>query len=300
VYAGGKINSGEAIFHDLVSSIDLEYSYIFATLAETDLSGSYRLHLRISEPNGWQRTIPLQADTQFEGISFQTKVQIDVDEIDLIVERLKERTGLGRQLFNADIIVSTDIEGSVDNKQYKENFLAVLPMSIDEIELYVSAQGPLVENGDPFKPTQKGFIPDERIIANTLTIMGFEIEMLKARKLSVISGSISVLLAALIIIPNMVVSIRNENERIRMNFSEYLLDVTEIPADSDVHLIEVAHFDDLVKLAHSSGDLIFHSHQEDKHTYAVKDAEIVYMYTSYASGEGTSDRQSSKDKDVKL
>lgn len=279
VYAQGEVESGQAIFHALVHKLELDFSYEFQTAAPADLQGTYSVLLRISEPNGWQRTIELQPETAFEGTSFTTSAALDLQQITGIVGRLKERTGLNRQNFNVDLDVPAEIAGTIAGLDFEETFTATLPFQLDEIELYVSQQNPLGENGNPFMPATSAYLPNEQTIPNTLNILGLNLTVSKARQIALIGGGVSLVLIALIMTPALAVSLRSESERIKLMHAELLLDVNEIPFDGNLEWVDVAAIDDLVKLSESTGGLILHKRDGSRHTYVIKDGGTGYRLT---------------------
>ncbi len=229
----------------------------------------------MSEPNGWNREYPLIAK-DFVGTSFTAETMIDLKQIKRYLGWVQTQTGLERRSFDIEIIVDTQVEGTIDGHPFNESFPGILRFKLDEIQLYLSETSPLAEDTDPLKPARTGFIPHQSIIDNTLPILGFDLTVRQARQIALIVGGSSFLLIALIMTPAMAVSLRSESERIKLLHTDRLLDVDEIPVDKGLKWVQVASIDDLIKLSESTGGLILHTRSGHDHTYVLQDGTTGY------------------------
>lgn len=276
VYDQGQVNSGEAVFHALVEELELQFAYSFETNSAAELSGSYSVFLRISESSGWQRTIELQPETTFQGKTFNTNTSLDLKQITGIVERMRARTGLNRQVFEVDVYVPVNVSGTLNGLHLEEAFTATLPYKLDEIELYVDRQNPLAENGDPLQPEMSAYLPNEQMVLSSINLLGLSLPVRQARQIALIAGGISLALIVLIMVPALAVSMRSETERIKLVHADRLLDVNAVPFEADLEWIELNSIADLIRLAESSGKLIFHMYEGEDHTYVLIDGETGY------------------------
>ena len=279
VYEQGQLESGQAIFHALVQDLELDFSYTYEANAPAELSGRYTVLLIISEPSGWRRTIELNPESEFAGTAFSTRASLDLQQITTIVERVKSRTGLSRQVFNVDVVIPVTLEGALAGIDYAETFTATLPFQLDDIEMYVNRQDPLGENGNPLKPSSSAFLPNEEMVPNSFNVFGIRLKVQQARQIALIVGSLSFVLIVLIVTPAIAVSLRSESERIKLVYAEHLLDVNEIPFNASLEWVQVADIEALIKISEASGKLILHSRDDDEHTYALKDGELGYRLT---------------------
>jgi signal peptidase len=278
LYTSDKIQTGEAIFHELIRSIDLTYEYSFASEAETQLSGTIQLLLRVGEPNGWYREYPL-AINDFEGDSFTIGATIDLAQIKRYLSWVQTQTGLERRTFDIDVIADTQIDGTVEGLPLHDRFTNTLHFKLDEIQLFLTEHGPTDEVSDPLNPVRSGFIPHQSVVDNSLSILGLELSVRQARRIAVIAGIVSLLFIALIMTPTMAVSLRSESERITLLHAGNLLDVDAIPLDDELEWVEVRSIDDLVKVSETTGGLILHARNGHDHIYAIKDGTTGYLLT---------------------
>lgn len=279
IYEKGKVENGQAIFHGFVQDLEFEFTYDFETDARASLAGSYRVNVLISEPNGWQRLIVLQPETTFQGTSFTINDSLDLQQITAIIERLKSRTGLNRQVFNVDIDVPVRVHGTLAGIEYVDTFDAKLPFQLDDIQMFISHQDPLSENGDPLNPSMSAYLPNEATIPNVLSILGFQLAVSQARQITLIAGIVSLVLIALIMAPALAVSMRSPSERIKLTHSDRLVDVNELPHDRRTKWNDLQDFDDMIKLSESTGAMILHMVRGDEHTYVLKDGDTNYRVT---------------------
>ncbi|MGD8732463.1 MAG: signal peptidase I [Anaerolineales bacterium] len=278
LYSADEIRTGEAVFHDLVDTIQINYTYAFASEAETQLAGSSQLSLRLSEPNGWNREYELDA-SEFIGTSYTTEATVDLGQIKRYLGWVRSETGLERRAFDLDIIVDTQVQGTLDGLPLNETFNNTLSFKLDEIQLYLTESSPLEEDLDPLNPVRTGLIERQQIIDNSLQILGLSLSVRRARQIALIAGSVSLALIALIMTPALAVSLRSESERIKLVHADHLLDVSEIPFNGSLEWVQVAEIDDLIKLSEATGNLILHVREGDEHTYALKDGDTGYRLT---------------------
>lgn len=83
---------------------------------------------------------------------------------------------------------------------------------------------------------------------------------------------------AAILYPFLRASMQSPSEKIRIQFSEMLLDIRTLPARAASEEIFVDRFEDLAKLAEKTGSMIFHHVEDNKHTYLLQEGEITYSF----------------------
>jgi signal peptidase I len=278
VYEQGQIASGEAVFHALVDKLDLELTYTIDSNSPMDVSGTYSVNVRISEPNGWQRVIELQPVTAFQGASFHMAATLDIDQITGVVQRLRDRTGLSRQTFNVDVNVPITVSGTLDSLPLADNFTASLPFVMDEIELYPASSDSLEGAQDPLSFLSTSYLSRIETLPNTLNILGISLTVDQSRIIAMVTGAVSLALLVLIGAPAAVISRERPAEGIKLNHADRLIDVTEIPYEAGYGWVNVSSFEDLLKLSETSGTLIMHHLKEDQHIYVVEQGGTGYRF----------------------
>ncbi len=278
VYDEGLVKTGDAVFHSLIQKFDLAFYYQLSTPEIKDIRGSYRMLLEVSEPNGWRRQIELSPGTEFEGESFSKAVKINLGYILTLVDRLKTSTDLQRQVFNVDIISEVEIQGTLGDQDFEDTFAPRLYFQLDEIQLYLAGSSPLEEGTNPVAPIQSGFLARQRQIPATLNILGLKPTVQTARWIAGVTLGVSLLGITAILYPLLRASIQNPSEKIRIQFSEMLLDIRTLPARASSEEIDVDRFEDLAKLAEKTGSMIFHHVETNQHTYLLQEGDITYRF----------------------
>lgn len=276
LYSTNEVRTGEAIFHELVDTIRIEYDYAFDSKAETKLAGHSQLSLRLSEPNGWNREYELET-IEFVGTGFTTEVTVDLDQIKRYLGWVRSETGLERQIFDLDFIVATQVDGTLDGLPLNDRFSNMFSFKLDDLQLFLAGSSPLDEELDPLNPVRTGFIERQAVIDNNLQILGLSLTVRQARQIALVAGGVSLFLIALIMTPALAVSLRSESDRIKLVHADRLLDVAEIPLDDSLELVRVARIDDLIKLSESTGGLVLHGRDDHDHTYLLKDGSTAYL-----------------------
>jgi len=275
LYSTDEIRTGEAIFHELVDTIRITYDYTFDSEATSQLSGYSQLSLRVSEPNGWYREYVLD-DKEFAGTSFTTEAAVDLEQIKRYLGWVQTETGLERRIFDLDLIMDMQVAGTLDGLPLNDSFSNTLSFKLDELQLFLAERSPLEGGQDPLHPVRMGFLERQRVIDNSLQILGLSLTIRQARQVALIVGGVSLALIALIMTPALAVSLRSESERIKLVHAERLLEVDDIPFNGDLEWIQVANIEDLIKLAESTGGLILHMRAGHEHTYVLKDGSTAY------------------------
>ena len=278
VYDQGKITTGDAIFHAMVHQFDLSLDYQFSTPEENDLTGSYRILLEVSEPNGWRRQMELSPNTSFQGDAFSTEVTINLGYVLTLIDRLKTNTTLQRQAFNVDIIGEVNIQGILGDQILDNGFQPRLSFILDDVQLYIAGGSSFGEENDPLKPVQSGFLMRQRQIPATLNILGLKPTVQTSRWIAGVTMVVSLLGIAAALYPSIRASMRSPSEKIRIQFNEILLDIRDLPRLPVEEHIDVERFDDLAKLAENTDSLIFHHVTANQHTYLLQDGDSTYRF----------------------
>lgn len=240
--------------------------------------GSYHIVLEVSEPNGWRRQIELCPDTEFQGESFSAEVNVNLGNILTLVDRLKTNTTLKRQVFNVDIISEVNIQGNLGGQAFEDTFVPRLTFHLDDIQLYMAGSSPFEEGTDPLQPVQSGFLARQRQIPATLNILGLKPTVQTARWIAGVTLGVSLLGIATVLYTFLRTSMENPSEKIRIQFSEMLLDIRTLPVRATSEDIDVDGFEDLAKLAEKTGSMIFHHVEANQHTYLLQDGDITYRF----------------------
>lgn len=278
VYDDGRIEAGQAIFHSLVPSFEATFEYQLSTDLPLTASGSYRLTLEVSEPNGWRRSMELIPETSFDGPSFSTTAQIDLRHVLWLVESLKDRTGFNRSVFNVNIVPEIEVAGEIAGREFQDRYAPALEFLLDDYQLYLANSSPAEQVDDPLNPQSLGMITYDRRVPAALSLLGIKIGVAAARWAAGLMVAAALAGGAVILRPTFRVWRQGESQRIHWRYAEYLLEVDKLPRTKSTQTFDVAQFDDLVKLVQPKGGLILHTASADQHTYLVIEDEMAYRF----------------------
>jgi signal peptidase I len=285
VYTGGQINTGDPIFYHLVPAFDVEFEYSLRTPESASLTGVYQVWLEVSEPNGWRRTVILQPETPFRGTTFSTAVPVDVTLIQRILESLETATGLDRPTFSVDIYPAVSVEGELAGEAFQDVFRPRLSFTLDELELYLRTGDPFTESNDPTRPTQSGFVPRMQETPAELSILGLRIPVLTARWVSAVGLALAAAGLTWVLLPVIRVHRNGGVAALLMRHASLLVEVQKAPVASRARRIEVAHFEDLVKVAEGNAGMILHHVAGRRRHFYVLDGEAAYHFTAPDDGD---------------
>jgi hypothetical protein len=279
VYDQGRIQSGDAIFHSLVSSFETSFDYSFTSNQIETSQGSFQLLLELSEPNGWQRRMVLIPDTSFQNGRFQTSAEIDLDNILSLVETLRERTEFNRVAFDLKITPIVLLEATIAGQPIEDSFAPALHFKLDEFQLYLNGTNPFEETGDPLNPVKLGSLPQIQQVPARMNILGIELNVENARWIAGIALFIGVAGLGIVLYPVISRMRDGEKHRIAVQHAELIISVDQPPKAKATNLTIVERFEDLAKLAQSSNLLVFHFEDKNKNDYYLQLDERTYLYT---------------------
>ena len=278
VYDGGKLVTGDPVFHQLVSKFELDYQYRLVSQTASQLHGTSSLSVQISDTSGWQRTIQLLPEMSFTGSKVTLSSTVDLEALLKLTRMLQERTGTQRQVYNVDVIPVVQIAGSLDGQPFEDRFAPQLSFQLDELELYLHGSDPLSENGNPLMPSVGGVLPHMESEPATISILGVDLVVETARWIAGLGlgfGLAAILGLSLVLRG---ISQRDRAAEIQIQYGPLLVEVEEIELKRGIKQTDVRSIDDLAKLAEHSANMILHVAKGDEHTYCVQVGETCYRF----------------------
>lgn len=278
VYERGVVQTGEPIFRRLIDSVTVEFVYHLNTDAASVVEGTYHVTAEVSHANGWKRRFQLQPATAVSGDSFQTSVTLDLAQVQALVDRFEEQTGLEGQRYTLAIVPEVVMQGTLGEKQFQDSFAPQLTFSFDELQLQ------LQDDGGALEPATAGMLPRTTSVPNTLSFLNVEIAVWTARQIAVAGLLLALIPMAALGVLMYRTSQQDEAAYIRLKYNPLLLDVADNGVPTGERVIDVASFDNLAKLAERTGQMILCDDRGDVQQYCLQDGPITYRY--FANGTG--------------
>ena len=246
VYEEDILQSGDPVFRQLSNSLNFIFTYGFNTDQSTQVNGTYRLIAEISESSGWIRTLDITPLTSFSGKAFTSSGILDLSRIQELTDNLEQQTGIFNNRYTLTIRPEVTVSGTVAGSDLSDTFSPGLAFSFDEQKLELL--GDSTDSIDPLNPQEIGIIPGSQTEANTISILGFGLNVLVARIIAayVLFGSFIGLIWMGV---KYILSRKNgEVEQIKSIYGSMLIDIQggKFPSNT---LIEVTDIKELVRIA---------------------------------------------------
>lgn len=282
LYEETFLGPGRAYISALADYISTEFIYRFSAGSEAEIDGEYSVTANIVALTGqedylvWEKSFPLLAPETFhvngKDVFLREEVILPFSEYVALANSIRETTGFTPQKLNLRV-------------NYNVNLVADTPEGVIEEtatpELIVPLSGNVFTVGGSLEDSRTGGIPATR----QEPVPYFE----EARTGFALLSSLLVLF--LLIFIQVTVGREERNNFIKKKLSRILKQHQDrivkcaeaIPSPGQGNILEVASFDDLLKIADELGKPIFYqSGQKEEnyeHTFSVFSEQHTYRYT---------------------
>ncbi|MGA2110757.1 MAG: signal peptidase I [Anaerolineales bacterium] len=277
VYDTPMIQSGEPVYPSLTCGITVDFGYALVADAPISAGGSYRLTAQVSDPAGWQRTLPLQPETAFSGDHFTTSGQLDLCEIQNLVAAKESITGDKQPIYMVKVTPQVAVQGTIGGRPLNDSFAPALTFQLDAQELHLVQPDSLT---NPLAPTKAGVLPESLTAANTFSIFGGNLPVGAARRISLAGFSLALVCLGLFAVGLLYAVRRDPAALVDFKYGPLLVGVGQgqLPTPGP-RVVEMASIDDLAKLADREGYLILHEPGDGCDRYVVQVGEVTYRFT---------------------
>jgi EAL domain-containing protein (putative c-di-GMP-specific phosphodiesterase class I) len=277
VYDSTTINSGEPIFPALTCSVNMTFNYTLVAASAENIAGSYELTAYLTHPqSGWQRTLPLQERSPFNGATFNTQADLNLCEIVRLIESVEEITAARQGSYLLSVNPQVQVTGLVEGRTLETSFDPRISFQYDRTQFYLAGQG---DDGDPLKPSETSFLHNVKEIPNTLSFFGIKLNVPALRIIALVAFILS--LSGLAVLGLQVENIsRNDRQTfVRMKYDPLVIDVNQTGLNHNAPKIDVKSIDDLAKLAEKHNAMILHKARTDADQYLVHVEGYSYVYS---------------------
>lgn len=295
IYGSTGLKTGEPAYLATVSTLQIAYSYQFATSALDHLTGTEQLVAQVSNGQGIVRTVPLQAVTPFSGNTFSTTVPLPLPAIQAIVASFSsdESGAFTSGLATAAVSIAPDIHvsGRLGPVKVKASFDSPAVFTLTSSALTPAGAS---SSSTPAAPTAGAPTATKASIGQPITssssgsvrrpsgqpaTLFLGLSVLDARIASLVLLLVGLGAASIFGIP-LLRELTSADERVRIatRFHSSLIDVDSLPESSALAIVELSSFDGLVHIGRRLESPLLHLHIDVGDEYAVVDNLTVYRY----------------------
>lgn len=280
IYDAPAVRAGEPVFRSLAERVRFSFAYTLEADEPVVATGSYGMVAELSLQNGWKRTIELLPERPFNGGSFESSADLDLAEVEALIERLQEQTGLQHQQFYLAVVPSVKIAGTLDGQLLRESFAPRLEFLLDPVAISV-LRG---DEADPLQPVQGSAIQRERSQRNTIGVLGLRLDVERARTLG-LAGFLVGALGAVVAAAPLVSMLRgSEHARIRLRYGALIVEGADVAEAAGARTVALGSIDDLARLAERHGSLIIAEGSGAARRYALYESGLAYVYAPDREG----------------
>jgi signal peptidase I len=276
VYDTGAAVSGEPVFTKLTCKLNLAFAYTLQGVQLANISGTQKLYAIVQDTgSGWQRTIPITADTKFTGNTATRQASLDLCQVTTLLNSVEQATGVRLGSSTLVIFDHVSVGGKISGQAFTDTFEPRLTFGFNGLQLSLAGNS---SQTNPLQTVKAGSLPNTNMVDNTFPLFGLKPTVGKIRLVALIGlGSTLAGLLALGIY-SYSVSRRSEESIIQLKYSNLLMGVYEAGLAALSPVIDVTSIDDLARLAERQNAMIMHLNHEDVHYYLVQVEGKTYRY----------------------
>lgn len=276
VYDSNTIQPGEPIFPRLTCVLNIGMVYNITGNGLQSVMGSHQLSARVlDEKSGWQRILPLDAETAFNGNSYSTQATLDLCEIEALVASVEEQTGLHPNLYALELIAHTSVTANLAGQPFSDSLDSILKFQFDKVSFHLPVDS--IE-GNPLHTIKPGSVLSSAPTPNMLNILGITLTVQSTRIL--VSFGLAIFIIGFLWAGSYFIQ-RVQSDPvtlIQLKYRRQLMDVSETVLPQHLPVVEVSSMDDLARLAERQNTLITHTFLDSQHYYCVQSNGMTYQY----------------------
>ncbi|HEX4745894.1 MAG TPA: signal peptidase I [Gaiellaceae bacterium] len=279
VYPDGVVDTGEPAFLQLVSTLDVGFTYRLDARDAEDVRGTAALTALLSDGTGWMRTLPVGEPVSFVGATADLTGRLDLDELVRIVEELKTLTGSGTSTFAVTVSADMDVRGRIGDERVSPGFEPKFQLTLDPVSLRPETTG-----GDPAQFTVRRAEALAVPQPATLALGGLRLSVADARRFALL-GLVLAVVAALLAGASM----RRRGEdaapaRIASRLGDRLVTLSRPPSSDDGRVTQLEDATSLVQVAEHYDRVVLHWREGEADVYEVGDGTSTFRLRVGAVG----------------
>jgi signal peptidase I len=293
VYPDGTVRTGDPIFLRLVRQVRVTVAYRFAAGAQSKLSGTEDVVLRLSSPTGWSRILRLEPSTPFHGTASSASVLLDLDRLQALVHQVETLTGApAGASFSVDVIPRLHVKGSLGGQPLDDRYEPALSFQLDPLQLRSSNASAAAVAGtaaaragtaQTFTPSRAGSVAAIVATPNHVRLGRYGLRVGTARWIAVV-GFLLAAAGALLTTARERRRPMDLSMQIHARYRHLIVPIAAIVHNPDQPIVDVMSIDALAQVAERCERVILHHHRIGAESYLVDDEGTLYRYQPRPSG----------------
>ena len=274
VYEGNIVRTGDPLFPKLGCVMDVGLAYNLAGAGLQNVVGTRQLFARIlDEQSGWQRTLPLEAETAFSGASYFSAARLDLCQVQTLVASMEQQTGMRPSTYTLEIVAQSNFAGALNGNPIFDSFDASMVFKFDKVHFYLVSE---VTPGEPLQVTKPGLSGGQVQISNTISPFGLEITVQNIRIVSLAGLGFSLASTLALGFYFLQGFKLGPDALIRLKYGGLIMDARGLEFPQNLPVVDVASIDDLARLAERQNTLISHVEFNFLHIYMLHCNGAIY------------------------
>jgi signal peptidase I len=290
-YPTGVAHAGEPLFLEYFKTLDLGFTYRFASRLRHDVHGTIGLSAVMSSDSSWHRAFQLVKPRGFTGDRATVDGALDLQELRTLMLEVATASGAVGANYTIELQPVVKLRGTVGKKKLNETFSPTLPMSMTQSTLNVEASTPTTLPGAAYTqpspgaaleaalhPARAGSVGGVEPVSVAFAHARLAVATMRGLGLGLLA------LAILILFTKPLKRRRREvwshERRIAHRYDCVIVDVVSI-ADGAVATApptQIPDFESLATLARYCERPILRETREGAESYAVEDGGRLYVY----------------------
>ena len=285
IYDTDMVRSGEPVFPKLTCFLNIGFTYNIIGDRLQGISGNHKMYARVlDEQSGWQRTIPLNPETSFNGNSYFSTATLDLCQVESLVNLVEQEAGLKQIAYTLEIVTNVAFTASVEGNQISDSFSPSLVFKYDKVHFYLATDE---SQTDPLRSSEQKLAGSSSFQPNTISLLGLKLSIWVVRFVSLLGFGFSLLGLIVVGINVYRTASQSQEALIRLRYGAMLVNVYEQDlALSTTTIIDVTTMDDLARLAERHSTMILHMTRKFLHYYFVQSNGTTYRYLISTSKKG--------------
>jgi signal peptidase I len=284
LYDNAVVQPGEPIFRRLSDSFSLNFSYALGSESPLQhISGTTEMLLVLHEPNGWKRTMQLEAPTAFEGNSVEVSTTINLSKIQAYMDLFEEQTGVEPTQYTISIQPVVSVNGLIGVEPFVDEFLPSLDFMINDLQVRL-----LGDNGSAVEAliqSRASVISTDTIQDNHISVFGKQFAVYPVRILSLVLFTLFGGATLVMMLRVRRLAGQPEAQRIQSFYGPTVIPVHGFKFEYLNSLAELDSIEDLLRLAEENSSSILYEHRGDVHHYFLTTERVLYHYQCHSQPE---------------